>query len=41
VGWTAWGSNPGRGKIFFPSSECPDWVWGPPALCSVGTRVLS
>jgi hypothetical protein len=27
-----WGLNHGRGKIFFPSSKCPDWLWGPVGL---------
>jgi len=29
MGWTAWGSNPSRGKIFHTSS---DLFWGPPIL---------
>jgi hypothetical protein len=25
------GSNDSRGKIFFSSPQCPDWLWGPPS----------
>jgi hypothetical protein len=26
MGWMIWGSIPGRGKGFFSSSKCPDWL---------------
>jgi len=25
-------SNPSRGKRFFSSPKCPDWLWGLPRL---------
>jgi len=25
-------SNLSRGKRFFSSPKCPDWLWGPPSL---------
>jgi hypothetical protein len=28
------GTVPGRGRIFFSSSQCPDRLWGPPSLPS-------
>jgi hypothetical protein len=31
-----WGSNPGLGKRFFSSPQCPDMLWGPPSLLSKG-----
>jgi hypothetical protein len=34
MGWTVWGSNPGGGKIF---RTRPDWPWGPPSPCKMGT----
>jgi len=32
TGWTIWGSNPSRGKIFFFSRNRPNWLWSPPVL---------
>jgi len=32
IGWTAWGSNPGRGMRFFSSPKCPDQLWRPPSF---------
>jgi hypothetical protein len=32
MGWTVWGSNPGRSKRFFSSPKCPDQLWGLPSL---------
>ena len=32
MGWTVQGSNPGRGKRFFSSSESQDWLWDLPSL---------
>jgi len=32
MGWTIWGSNPGRGKRFFLSPKHPNWPWGSPIL---------
>lgn len=30
-----------RGRRFFSSPKHPDWLWGPPASCSVGMRSTS
>jgi len=32
MGWEIWGLNPGKGKKFFSSPKCPDWLWGPTIL---------
>jgi len=32
MGWTIWGSNPGRGKRLSCSPKQPDWPWGSPSL---------
>jgi hypothetical protein len=32
--------TPGRNKIFFSKSQCPDRHWGPPSLLSNGYREL-
>jgi hypothetical protein len=37
TGWTARGSNPGRGEIF---RTCPDRPWGPPTLLYNWYRVF-
>jgi len=28
MGWTNWVLNPSKGKRFFSSPKCPDWLWG-------------
>jgi hypothetical protein len=30
------GSIPGRGRDFFSSPQCPDWLWDPPSFLSNG-----
>jgi hypothetical protein len=32
------GSIPGRGRRFFSSPQCPDWLCDPPASYLMGTR---
>jgi hypothetical protein len=32
TGWTIWGSNPSRGKIFLFSTNRQTWLWSPPGL---------
>jgi hypothetical protein len=41
MGLMVWGSNPGRGKIFFSSPKHPDRLWGPPSLILLATRVFT
>jgi hypothetical protein len=38
--WAGWGLIPRRGKRFFSSPQCPDWLWGPPSLLYNGYQGL-
>lgn len=40
MGWMIWDWIHGRGKRFFSSPKCPDWLWGPPSDL-LGAGVLS
>jgi hypothetical protein len=41
TGWKNLGSNPGNGKLFFPSPKRPNPLWDPPSLLFNSYKGLS